>query len=170
MAYVLVVLGAVARLVPHPWNFAPIGAFGLFAGASCSPRTAWAVPLAALLVADAITGFYDVRVMAFVYLGFAAGPFIGRALLGSKRTLVRYGAAVWSAATVFFMVSNLGAWLAYYPQTAAGLVECYVRALPFYGVTLLGDSVYAGILFGSQAWLARSGRVRAPATPGLEPR
>lgn len=156
MPYLLVVLGVLARLVPHPWNITPVGALGLFAGANCPMRTAWAVPLVTLVLADAVLGFYDWRVMIFVYAGFAAGPFIGRALLGAKRSLVRYGTAVWSSATVFFVVSNFGVWLAFYPQTAAGLVECYVRALPFYGVTLLGDSVYAAILFGSQEWLGRS--------------
>jgi hypothetical protein len=28
----MVVLGACARLAPHPWNFTPIMAIGLFAG------------------------------------------------------------------------------------------------------------------------------------------
>ena len=33
VALTLVVLGAVARLVPHPWNFAPVGGMSLFSGA-----------------------------------------------------------------------------------------------------------------------------------------
>ena len=33
LALALTVAGAVARLVPHPWNFAPVGGMSLFAGA-----------------------------------------------------------------------------------------------------------------------------------------
>ncbi len=149
MPYLLIVLGVVARLVPHLGNFTPVGAIGLFAGANCHPRIAWLVPIGALFVADALTGFYDPLIMAFVYLGFAAGPLMGRLFLHKRKSLARFGGAVLSAATTFFVLSNFGMWLAAYPHTLSGFIECYVRAIPFYGVTLLGDTFYAAILFGT---------------------
>ncbi len=146
--YVLIVIAAIARLIPHPWNFTPIGAVGLFAGAYCQPRHAWQVPIVVLLVTDIFIGFYNPIILASVYLGFAFTPLIGRLLLNKRRSVVRIGAGVWISATVFFVISNFGVWLAAYPQTLAGFIECYTRALPFYGASLIGDTIYAAVLFG----------------------
>jgi hypothetical protein len=163
MPYFLIVLGVIARLIPHPWNFSPIGALGLFAGANCRPRVAWLVPLSALLIADLIVGFYVPITMLFVYLGFLGGPLIGRLFISQRRSTPRIGAAVLVSSTIFFVLSNFGVWLGgFYPMTFAGLVECYVLAIPFYGVTILGDGLYAIILFGGQeaflsAWRRRKG-------------
>ncbi len=155
MPYLLIALGVVARLVPHPWNFTPIGALGLFAGANCRPRFAWLVPLCSLLVADLILGFYSPITMIFVYLGFLAGPLIGRWIIAPRRSAGRIGSAVLMSSTVFFVVSNFGVWLGgFYSLTLAGLVECYVLAIPFYGVMVVGDGLYAAILFGGQEMLS----------------
>ena len=46
---VLAVVVAMARLVPYPYrpfNFAPVGALGLFAGAYAKTKWSWAFPLA----------------------------------------------------------------------------------------------------------------------------
>ena len=162
MPYLLIALGVVARLVPHPWNFTPIGALGLFAGANCRPRFAWLVPLCALLVAALVTGFYHPTVMVFVYLGFLAGPLIGRWIIAPRRSAGRIGTAVVVSTTVFFVLSNFGVWLGgFYPPTLSGLVECYVNAIPFYGVMLAGDGFYAVILFGGQEMLSSALRCRA---------
>src|ERR1035441_6352173 len=55
----MVVLGACARLAPHPWNFTPIMAIGLFAG-SHGKKTSTGVlaTLLALVLSDAVLGFY----------------------------------------------------------------------------------------------------------------
>jgi hypothetical protein len=42
-----------------------------------------------------------------------------------------------------------------YPHTLAGVVQCYVAAIPFYGRTLASDLLYSGALFGLHAWLSR---------------
>ncbi len=64
-ARILVLLSAIAaaaalRLVPHPPNFTPVGAMALFSGAYLGRRglIAFAAPLGALLLSDAILGFY----------------------------------------------------------------------------------------------------------------
>ena len=161
MPYFLIVLGVVARLIPHPWNFTPIGALGLFAGGNCSPRIAWIVPLCALLIADVLLGFYEPVMMLFVYAGFLAGPLFGWLLLRTKRSVVRIGGAVFATSTIFFVMSNFGVWLAgFYPPTLAGLIECYVLAIPFYGVLLVGDAFYAGVMFSGQEMLATEQRRR----------
>ncbi len=111
MPYVLIFLGILGLLVPHPANFTPLGAVGLFAGAHCRPRTAWIVPIGSLLIVNVIVGFYNPVVMLFVYLGFLAGPLMGRALLRRRRSVVRFGGAVLGSSTAFFILSNLGVWL-----------------------------------------------------------
>jgi hypothetical protein len=39
-------------------------------------------------------------------------------------------------------------WLVYYPSTAAGLAECYIKGLPYLGTMLVGDAVFVTLLFG----------------------
>ena len=54
------------------------------------------------------------------------------------------------------------------PRTLAGVIECYIAAIPFYGRTVASDLLYSGALFGLHAWLsrmvARSERVSAMQT------
>lgn len=147
----LIILAVATRLIPHPMNFTPVGAVGLFAGAYLAHRSIWLVPLLALLISDFFIGFYDPVTMLFVYAGFAASAVIGRAVLFNKRSVIRLGGSAFASASVFFILSNFGLWLTglYYPLTSAGLVECYVLAIPFFGNTLLGDLFYAGVLFGT---------------------
>lgn len=35
-----------------------------------------------------------------------------------------------------------------YPHTWAGLLSCYVAALPYFANSILGDLFYVGVLFG----------------------
>jgi hypothetical protein len=128
---------------------------GLYAGAYFNPRIAWAVPLLALIIGDLFLGFYGPIEMFFTYLGFLAGPLVGRCLLARRRSVLRLGGAVFSAATLYFVVSNVGSWLTLYPRTLEGLIECYVLALPFYPATLFGDAIYAAILFGCHECVLR---------------
>ncbi len=156
MKIFLVAFAVVARLVPHPWNLTPVGAFGLFAGTKMTLRQAWLVPVVALLVSDLITGFYSLTVMAGVYLGFAAAPFIGRLLIRDDENPAHILGAVGVNAVVFFLVSNFAVWAAgYYPPTSEGLLACYVAGLPFMGISALGDSFYCALLFGGQAAFRR---------------
>jgi len=152
----LVAFAVVARLVPHPWNLTPVGAFGLFAGTKMSLKQAWLVPIVALLVSDLITGFYSITVMIGVYLGFAIAPVIGRLLIRDDENPIQILRAVGVNALVFFIVSNFAVWAAgYYPPTSGGLFACYVAGLPFMGISMLGDGFYCALLFGGQAAFRR---------------
>ncbi|MEE9552108.1 MAG: DUF6580 family putative transport protein [Gammaproteobacteria bacterium] len=150
LLYGLIILAVLSRLVPHPANFTPVAALGVFAGAYLSDRRYWLIPLAAVLISDIFIGFYNPVAMLFVYLGFAVSAVIGRMLLLEKRNAILLGSSALVSAVVFFVFSNLGVWLAglYYPMTMAGLVQCYVMAIPFFGNTLFGDIFYVVILFG----------------------
>lgn len=153
--YLLIALAGVARLLPHPENFAMIGALALFSGAYLPARTAWLVPLGALLLGDALTGFYNGVVMAGVYGGFAMGAIVGRAFLSQRRTALRLGGSVLASATLFFLASNFAVWIVAYPNTWAGLATCFSNAIPFFGRSLVGDLVYSALLFGVYEGLQR---------------
>jgi hypothetical protein len=51
-------------------------------------------------------------------------------------------------ATVFYLVTNFAVWASksLYAPTAAGLVESYVKGLPFYRTMLAGDVCYIALM------------------------
>jgi hypothetical protein len=154
----LVVLCVVLRVLPHPSNFAPVGATAVFAGRTLKPWAAIVLVAAAMFAGDVILGAlhgYPVvtLVTPFVYGGFFVQALLGRALRSKK------GGAIGAAAggsVVFFVFSNFGVWAtgAMYPLTAAGLGACYVAAIPFFGGTLLGDVVWTVVLSAAYRPLA----------------
>jgi hypothetical protein len=149
LALLTAILAAAAlRLVPHPPNFTPIGAMALFGGAYLGRRgLAFVAPLAALLLSDAVLGFY--RGMDFVYASVALIVVIGW-WVSSRRTQLRIGAAALASSVSFFAITNLGMWLfsGFYPLTSAGLAACFAAAIPFFQNTLAGDLFYTALLFG----------------------
>lgn len=158
MKLFLIVLATIARLIPHPWNFTPIGGFALFAGANMSLKTAWLVPIVPLFVADALIGFYSPFVMAGVYLGYLGSMLIGRYLIAGRETAVRIAAGIGLSSLVFFLTSNFAVWaanLGTYAMSFEGLVACYVAALPFLAPEMAGAALYAAILFGGKALFER---------------
>jgi hypothetical protein len=159
-----IVFGAAAlRLLPHPSNFTPIGALALFAGAHFDDkRWAFIAPLAAMLLSDILIGFHGQ--MPVIYGAFAVIVAMGF-LLKEKKTALNVTGASLVAATFFFVVSNFGVWAfdGLYPMTMAGLVTCYIAAIPFFQNWLLGTLFYAAVLFGGFALAERKVPVFASA-------
>jgi len=161
----VIVLAAAARLIPHPPNMTPIAAIALFGGSTfADKRLAFLVPLAALLLSDLVIGFSNSSPV--VYLSFALIVAIGLWLQRHRTAPVILG-AVLASSVLFFVLTNFGVWAlgGMYPKTLAGLGECYVAAIPFFRNEVLGDLVYAALLFGGFAVLERLlPTLRAPAT------
>jgi hypothetical protein len=186
LASLLAVAAGLLRLVPHPWNLTPVGALGIFAGARLRSWHAFALPLVVMAATDALLkvplaqqGFPVVTwVTPFVYGSFLLNVCIGR-LLTRTHSTVRIGGASLLASVQFFLVTNFGMWLncafidptgpTRYAPTVQGLIECYVKAIPFFGGTLAGDLLYCAILFGLHGWLTRRrfAAERVPAPPRL---
>jgi hypothetical protein len=154
LALTLTAAGALARLAPHPWNFAPVGGTSLFAGARLRGWQAYLLPIVLMAVTDPLVGGYGVAT-PFVYLSFLINVWIGRRLRDSESPWRIGGAAVISSIQ-FFLISNFGSWVGYYPHTWAGLTRCYALAIPYYAPTLLSDLLTCGVLFGLHAWLSRT--------------
>jgi hypothetical protein len=145
---VMIVLAAVLRIVPHPWNFTPVGAMALFSGAMIRDRrVTFLFPLVALFAGDLFIGLH--RLIPIVYASFLISVFIGTQL-ADRRGLLRIGAAVFLGALQFFLVTNFAVWQlsVTYPHTPSGLAVCYIAGLPFFGNALAGDALYATLFFG----------------------
>lgn len=173
--YIVIVLVALTRLLPHPPNFASVGALALLAGYTMKSPKGLLVPLGALLLSDIIghvmrvpgMGFYSPTMMLFVYGGFAAVVGIGRltrSTIAANHPWFNAGRLTGGSvagATAFFLISNLGVFLGgAYGLTTAGLVACYVAALPFFLNTLGGDLFFAFVLFGSAALVGKLDGIR----------
>ena len=161
-----IVVAAALRLVPHPPNFTPVAAMALFGGAYLGRRwLAFAAPLGAMLLSDAIIGFHSY--MWATYLSIVLTVLLGWAAL-ARITVIRVGAAAVASSVLFFGLTNFSVWLgsSVYPQTMAGLAACYAAAIPFFQNTLAGDLFYGGLLFGGFALLERL----VPGLRTLEPR
>jgi hypothetical protein len=166
----LILVAAASRFLPHPPNVACVGAIGLFAGCYLTGRRAYLVPLAILLASDVIgqilaipgMGFYQPVAMAMVYAGAVAAVPVGRWIGRSQRLLLGIPAGSLVASTLFYATSNFGVWLAgWYQMSFAGLIACYVNALPFFGYTVAGDLAFSAVLFG--VWEAsRRSRMTLP--------
>jgi hypothetical protein len=151
----MIAAAAALRLVPHPPNFSPIDAMALFSGAYIGRRTlAFIGPLAALFLSDLVLGAY--AGMLFQYASVALIVLLGSLAL-SRVTVLRLAGAALASSLLFFALSNLGVWLVsgMYPQTFAGLVGCYVAAIPFFQNTVAGDLFYTVLLFGGFSLLER---------------
>jgi hypothetical protein len=157
MVLITIVLAAAAsRLIPHPPNLTSIAAVALFGGAYFSDRRlAFLVPLAALFLSDLILGFY--AHMEVVYLSFALIVCVGLWLQKRRSTIYIVGAAL-ASSILFFLLTNFGVWAleSLYPKTMAGLLACYVAAIPFFQNTLQGDLFFTAALFGGFTLLERS--------------
>lgn len=135
----MVLAAAAFRLLPHPSNFTPVGAMALFAGtAFADRRIALLIPIAAMVLSDLLLGFSIVT--PFVYGSIALATVIGFWIRRRRSVATVLGGAV-ASAILFFIITNFAVWALfdYYPKTAAGLVVCYVAAIPFFQNTLAGD-------------------------------
>jgi hypothetical protein len=145
----MILFAAVIRIVPHPWNLAPVGATALFSGAVIRNRVlAFVVPLLGLLAGDLFIGFHIL--MPVVYASFVVSIMIGW-LLSERRSIARVGGAVLLGAIQFFLITNFGVWMILnsYPRSLAGLAACYVAGLPLFWNTLAGDAFFSALLFGA---------------------
>jgi hypothetical protein len=151
----MVVVGASARLLPHPWNFTPMMAIGLFAGSHARKlSTGVLATLFALALSDAVLGFYP----GFWYVyGAALIPVLLGRLIRDRSGVVVIAAAVFVSSFSFFLITNFVAWATdgLYPLTIGGLSECYLAGIPFYRNQVLGDAVYTVAIFGGYAILNR---------------
>jgi hypothetical protein len=155
----IIMVAAMARLIPHSWNFTPLGGIALFGAAYFKRKYfAFLIPFVALWLSDLVlnntvyaqyySGFYWGGHPG-TWLGFTAVILLGMLMLRSITVGSVLAAAV-TGSVSFFLVSNFMVWLGspVYPETFSGLLAAYMAGLPFFWKTLAGFLLYSGVLFG----------------------
>jgi len=144
----LIVLAAITRLIPHPFNFTAIGAMALFSGANFKDkRFAYLMPISAMIITDLFLGFHFSILP--VYACFAFTVWLGTRI-SSKQSVLNVGSSSLVSSIIFFLVTNLPLWYIdqqLYPMNLQGTLQSYTMALPFFSNQILGDLFYNGVLF-----------------------
>lgn len=156
MAYWIIVIAVLTRFIPHLPNFSPVYGALLFGGANLKKRDS-------IWFGTLLLGASDIVLTNFMYhLNIGWGELIQMAafasvamtgwILRKRVTIPRFTAACLIAPLAFYVISDFGVWVGFhtYPPTFAGLVACYVAAIPFQGRITASTVLFAGILFGTQ--------------------
>lgn len=158
-----ILLAAISRVLPHPFNFTPIAAMALFGGALLTDkRIAFIIPLLAMVISDLllelISGIGWHNTILYVYASFVLITFIGIYMRKNLKAGNIILASLVSS-ILFFLITNFGVWAADgFKFGLSGLLTAYLAGIPFYNHelfgsfffnTLAGDLFYCGILFGS---------------------
>jgi hypothetical protein len=151
LAFGLLFLGVLARFLPHEPNFTPVLAVALFGAVYLRRTQALFLPLVLMVITDLVIGLHPV--IAFTWGSVLLISCIGLWVRKSQ-TIMRVAVGSLASAMLFFVVTNFGCWLAYYPQTWEGFVSCYALAVPFFRGTLVSTLLYTVMLFGGYELLA----------------
>ena len=130
LALALIFLAAITRLLPHPHNFAPITAMGLFGATYFSRR--WMsvmVPFAALFLSDLFLNnvIYSQYFEGFtlitswwIYAAFALVIALGWITLrGSAFSPAKTAGIALASSLIFFLITNFAHWATFnmYPKS-----------------------------------------------------
>jgi len=151
----IIILAACTRLAPHPVNFTPILAIGLFSGFYFKSRLfSLVIPLLVMIVSDFFIGYYLISLWVYAAIACIAlfSWYINR-YIGKKYLIL----SSFLSSVLFFIVSNFGVWtLGGYGYSFEGLFYCYTMAIPFFFNTLASTFVYTLIFFGSYELIAKT--------------
>ena len=147
MEYLKISLGiflalATSRFIPHPPNFTSLIALSFYVPVFFGIRFIPVVILSFALT-DLIIGFHSAMIFTWgsvLLIGFLTTYF------SSSITKRLFGTLL--GAIIFFIVTNLGIWIisGYYERSVAGLITCYVLAIPFFYNTLLATIFFSTII------------------------
>ena len=145
----LILILALSRLVPHPWNFTPVIAVAIMSGYFFKNiYFSLSILLIAMLIADVVIGFYENMIFVYLSLMFIAFVFFKISKKINFKNLFAYSFA---GSLIFFILSNFGVWILGspgvdnlpYDKNLNGLIECYILAIPFFGNTFLSTLIFA---------------------------
>ena len=148
LAFSLVALLALSRLIPHPPNFTPILGMAVFSGAIISKRIiAYLVPLAAMLLSDLYLGFH--ASMPIIYFSLALCVLVGT-FIEARVSILNSFLSICFGVILFFLITNFVVWYGsgMYEYSISGLMNCYFMGLPFVQNTFISS-----ILYGMGAFL-----------------
>lgn len=148
-------IGLSSRFLPHPPNFTAINAIALFgAGTIGSLPLSLATVFSAMFISDLAFGFH--QNMFLVYSSFGLTVLMGH-FLNKNRTFFNTTACLTASSVLFFVITNFGEWLnnPIYLKTFEGLVTCYIAALPFLSLEMIGTLFYGWVIFSSYSYVEK---------------
>ena len=137
----LILVLSFSRAIPHPPNFTPILAVGIFSGFFFRNFFLSSfIVLSSMFVGDLYLGFHGT--MIFTYTALIDSVLIG-ALIKNFKFKELFFTSLFSS-FCFFIITNFGAWLTLpmYEKNLAGLLQSYVLAIPFFHNTLISTFIY----------------------------
>lgn len=152
LPYLYLLVAVVARFLPHTFSFTPVGAALLFFGARADRRRLW-IPVLLLAVTDValnrfVYGYPFTADLPLTWAWYAGIALMGGWLKQNDRPL-RVADAALATSVSFFLVSNFAVWAVWnmYPKNAAGLLQSYLMALPFFRNTVASDLLFSALFF-----------------------
>jgi len=150
LKYVILPVGLIlvlsfSRLIPHPSNFTPILAVGVFAGFYFRNFIlSLFIVISSMFIGDLVIGFHNT--MIFTYSSLILAVAIGLLIKKLNYKAVLFGGL--SSSVVFFIVTNFGSWLTLemYEKNLSGLLQSYFMAIPFFHNTLISTLIYLIVL------------------------
>ncbi len=142
---ILVLMLTLARLLPHPPNFTPILAVGIFAGFYFKQFFLSSfIVILSMFIGDIYFGFHNT--MFFTYISLATVVSLGLIIKKFGFTEIIFAGLLGSVC--FFIISNFGVWLVseIYEKNINGLIQCYIMAIPFFHKTLASTLLYLFVL------------------------
>ena len=137
----VVILLVLFRLMPHPSNFTPILAAGIFAGFYFKNFFIGSfIVIFSMFVGDLFLGFHSTMIFTYTSLTIA----IALGLLIKKLQYKEIIFSGLSSSVCFFLITNFGVWLTteMYVKNFEGLMQSYILAIPFFHNTLIATFLY----------------------------
>ena len=141
----LILVLSFSRLIPHPSNFTPILAVGVFAGFYFRNFIlSLFIVISAMFISDLVIGLHST--MIFTYSSLILAVAIG--LLIKKFNFKAILLSGLSSSGIFFVVTNFGSWLTLemYEKNFSGLAQSYFMGIPFFHNTLISTLIYLIVL------------------------
>ena len=138
---ILILILSFSRIIPHPWNFTPVLAVGVFSGFYFRQiYISLFIVIFSMFIGDLYLGFHNT--MIFTYISLSVAVFIGLFVKKFKLSEIFFSGLASSLS--FFIITNFGAWLtlAMYEKNLAGLLNSYALAIPFFHNTLISTFLY----------------------------
>ena len=142
---VIILSLSLTRLIPHPWNFTPMLAVGIFSGFYFKQfYLSLFIVILSMFIGDLYLGFHST--MFFTYISLAVAVIIGLYIKHFKFTEILFSGLASSVS--FFIITNFGAWLTLemYEKNFSGLLQSYTLAIPFFHNTLISTFLYLILL------------------------
>ena len=142
---VIILSLSITRLIPHPWNFTPMLAAGIFSGFYFKQfYLSLFIVILSMFIGDLFLGFHSTMFFTYISLAIAVG--LGFFIKYFKISEILFSGIL--SSVCFFIVTNFGAWatLEIYEKSLAGLINSYIMAIPFFHNTLLSTLLYLVVL------------------------